>query len=157
MDIVFRNILPTESKDYRRIRLESLQKFPDSFSANYLEAYKTEVLVLENEIVNQTFEKFVCGGFSGSELIGICAFVKNEIHMGTINQLYVRESFQGGNVGLRLVEEVIKTAGVRYNSIEIYLEVSTDNFKAFNLYRKIGFEVYQEKDKLLLMKYYSKK
>jgi ribosomal protein S18 acetylase RimI-like enzyme len=155
MDIEFRNLLPTESKVYRKIRLESLQKFPNSFSATYKEALKTEKLGLENDIENQTFEKFVYGAFSDNELIGICAFVKNKMNIGTIYQMYVQQNFQGRNIGLRLVEEVIKEARIRYECSEIFLEVASDNYKAYNLYKKIGFEEVNEKEnnKCFLMKY----
>ena len=155
MDIEYRNLLPTESYAYRKIRLESLQRFPNSFSANYQEAVITKKFRLESDIENQTFEKFIHGAFSNNELIGICAVVKNEMNMVTLNQMYVQENFQGRNIGLKLVEGVIKEVIIRYGSIEIYLEVANDNFKAYNLYKKIGFEEVnvKENNNSILMKY----
>jgi ribosomal protein S18 acetylase RimI-like enzyme len=155
MDIEYRNLLPTESNAYRKIRLESLQRFPNSFSANYQEAVTTKKLGLESDIENHTFEKFIYGAFSNNELIGICAIVKNEMNMVTLNQMYVQENFQGRNIGLKLVEEVIKEVIIRYDSIEIYLEVAIDNFKAYNLYKKIGFEEInvKENNNTFLMRY----
>ena len=155
MEIEFRNLLAKESKEYRKIRLESLQRFPKSFCANYQQAIETEELGLESDIENQTFEKFVYGAFSNNELIGICVLVKDEMNIGTIYQMYVQDSFQGKNIGSKLVEEVIKEARIRYGGIDIFLEVLRDNFKAYRLYKKIGFKEVEKKanDASFLMKY----
>jgi len=155
MEIEFRNLLATESKEYRKIRLESLQRFPKSFCANYQQAKETEKLGLESDIENETFEKFVYGAFSNNALIGICVLVKDEMNIGTIYQMYVQDSFQGKNIGSKLVEEVIKEARIRYGGIDIFLEVLRDNFKAYRLYKKIGFKEVEKKanDASFLMKY----
>lgn len=42
MNIEYRNLSPHESSIYRAIRLESLEKFPASFGAQYQEALQLE-------------------------------------------------------------------------------------------------------------------
>ena len=146
MNIEYRTLLPAESKAYRKLRLESLQRFPDSFSANFQEALQSETLGLEKDIENQTLEKFVYGAFLHNELIGICAVVKNAVNIVALYQMYVQEAFQGRNIGFKLVEATIKEARIRYGCNEIFLEVANDNVNAYNLYRKIGFETVTDKE-----------
>ncbi|WP_223609471.1 GNAT family N-acetyltransferase [Chryseobacterium sp. OSA05B] len=139
MNINYRVLLPHESKNYRNIRLESLEKFPESFGDVYQEALQIEKFRMESDIENQTQGRFMAGAFSDDELIGICAFVKEENLTGSIYQMYVKESFQGKNIGLGLIRAVIKETSERFPGITIFLEVTDKNEKAYNLYRKIGF------------------
>ncbi|AZA98221.1 GNAT family N-acetyltransferase [Chryseobacterium joostei] len=156
MNIEYRNLLPNESNAYRKIRLESLEKFPESFGANYQEALKTEKFRIENDIENQSLDRFVFGAFVDQELIGICAFVKDESNTGNIYQMYVREGFQGKNIGSGLIQAIINEANNRFKSIEIVLEVTPKNERAYHLYKKIGFqEVIDENnsESNMIMKY----
>jgi ribosomal protein S18 acetylase RimI-like enzyme len=158
MNIQYRKLLPEESAVYRAIRLESLKKFPESFCADYEEALKTEKFRIEYDIENQLAERFVLGAFNEDQLIGICTFVKDENDRGNIYQMYVKEEYQGRNIGLHLIQKVIEEACSHFKSIEIYLEVKHNNAKAFNLYKKIGFvEISDAKQKEInpsvLMKY----
>lgn len=140
MNINYRILLPHESMHYRSIRLESLEKFPESFCASYQDALKTEKFRLESDIENQTQDRFVMGAFADDKLIGICAFAKEENNTGNIYQMYVKEPFQGKNIGWGLIQKVIGEAYERFNKINIFLEVTDKNEKAYNLYRKIGFK-----------------
>jgi ribosomal protein S18 acetylase RimI-like enzyme len=139
INISYRKLISGESKMYRAIRLESLEKFPESFGATYQEALSIEKFRIENDIEEQTPERFVYGAFAQQELVGICTFVKNEDSTGSIYQMYVKREFQGKNIGQGLIEAVIAEACQKFNGIEIILEVIPGNDKAYNLYRKIGF------------------
>ncbi|KAA2222620.1 GNAT family N-acetyltransferase [Chryseobacterium sediminis] len=136
----YRKLLPEESKIYRAIRLESLEKFPESFGATYQEAVNIEKFRIESDIEEETPERFVFGAFAQHELVGICTFVKNENSTGSIYQMYVKKEFQGKNIGQGLIEAVIAEASQKFKGIEIILEVTPGNDKAYNLYRKIGFQ-----------------
>lgn len=159
MNIEYRKLLPHESKIYRALRLESLEQFPDAFEVNYQEALNTKKLRMESDIENQISGKFVLGAFADDQLIGICVFVKNEDHSGTIYQMYVNKNFQGKNIGSGLLQAVIREAREKLNVMEVYLEVARKNESAYYLYKKNGFhEVeYQnnkeEISKIIVMKY----
>jgi len=157
MLIEYRSLLPDESKEYRRIRLESLKEFPEAFSATYQETLNVEKLTLEKDIENQTANKLLHGVFVNRELIGICTFVKNDENIGNIYQMYVQKGFQGKDIGLNLVHETIKEAAKRYHNLEIFLEVSVDNLQAKHFYLKAGFEQIQQNENSgdILMKYRS--
>lgn len=153
MRIEYRNILPNESGAYRMIRLESLKEFPEAFSASYEESVKMEKLRLEEDIENQMPERFVTGVFIDNELSGICAFVNVGNNTGNILQMYVRKGFQGNNIGMELILTVIQEARCRFHNIEIELEVKPDNIKAFNLYKKAGFEEITNDSDIIVMRY----
>ncbi len=158
MNINYRKLFPKESKMYRNIRLESLEKFPDAFCASYQEALKTEKFRMENDIELQTAERFVLGAFIEKQLIGICAFVKDETDTGNIYQMYVKREFQGKNIGLGLIKAVIHLARQQFDNVEIGLEVIPGNNSAYRLYKKAGFEeITDESDKepgnSIMMKY----
>ena len=140
ISINYRKLLPEESKIYRAIRLESLEKFPEAFGATYQEALSIKKFRLESDIEEETPERFVYGAFAQKELVGICTFVKNDNNTGSIYQMYVKREFQGKNIGKGLIEVVIAEACQNFNGIEIILEVTPGNDKAYNLYRKIGFQ-----------------
>ncbi|MCL1667108.1 GNAT family N-acetyltransferase [Elizabethkingia ursingii] len=157
MKTEYRNLLPYESKIYRMIRLESLREFPDAFSASYEESVKMEKLRLEEYIENQITERFVTGAFVDNELSGICAFVNVGNNTGNILQMYVKKGFQGSNIGMGLVQAAIQEARSRFINITIELEVKPNNARAFNLYKKAGFQEIannaQEAADIIIMRY----
>lgn len=140
MNIEYRNLSPHESSTYRAIRLESLEKFPAFFGAQYQEALQIEKFRLESDIENQTPDRFVIGAFDDQHLVGICVFVKEENATGSIYQMYVRENYQGKNIGAGLIQATINKARHRFSPVDIFLEVTPHNIKAYELYKKIGFE-----------------
>lgn len=151
--VEYRLLLPSESRTYREIRLESLQKSPDTFSVNYEESLKTPKLLFETAIESNTPERFVCGAFSAEELTGICGFAKNT--NGLICQMYVKEHLRGQQIGKHLVENVIQEARKRFPAIDLFLEVSRYNAAALALYQKLGFKVVSQSqnDPIVVMKY----
>ncbi|AZA85188.1 N-acetyltransferase [Chryseobacterium lactis] len=140
MNIEYRKLLPEESKMYRKIRLESLEKFPEAFGANYQDALKIEKFRIEEDIENELPERFVFGAFSDGDLIGICTFVKDENQRGNLYQMYVKKDFQGKNIGYELIRRIINEIRGHFNDLEIFLEVAPHNEKAYSLYRKTGFK-----------------
>ncbi|MDN3693740.1 GNAT family N-acetyltransferase [Chryseobacterium tructae] len=157
MDIEYRKLVPYESKMYRKIRLESLQQFPDSFETNYEEALNTEKLRMEIDIENQNPKKFVWGAFIAQKLIALCAFVIDDNNVGNIYQMYVKKDFQGENIGSGLIQSVIQEAKEKFNITEVFLEVAVKNHPAYYLYKKNGFEEADcernETSEVIVMKY----
>ncbi|WP_300675125.1 GNAT family N-acetyltransferase [Soonwooa sp.] len=155
MSIIYRVLLPNESKIYREIRLESLKTFPDSFEVKYEDSAKQKKLAFEIEIENQSIDRFVCGAFDDEKLIGICTFAKDKNGNGNIIQMFVKPEYQGQNIGKYLLEFILKEAKNRFPKTSIFLEVAKDNLSAFRLYKKAGFKIEKESedDRIVLMKY----
>ncbi|PWN69476.1 GNAT family N-acetyltransferase [Chryseobacterium phosphatilyticum] len=149
--IQYRSLSPTESKIYRKIRLESLKAFPEAFSATHEEALKIEKFGMENDIEDQVLGRFVFGAFSDQQLIGICTFVKNEDYTGSLYQMYVKKEFQGKNIAYELIHSTINEARKRFKDIEIFLEVAPDNKRAYHFYKKTNFkEVIKRKTEIVM-------
>lgn len=148
MNIIYRKILPSESKLYREIRLESLKVNPERFYTKYEDEKKKEVLSFERDILLELSEKFVIGAFSNTKLVGICSFyqIPKGNNKGGIVQMFVQPLFRKNNIGLGLVNKVVNTAfklkGI--NTIELdVMELKNDALKDF--YIKAGFNVYNQK------------
>lgn len=69
--------------------------------------------------------------------------------------IYVSEDYRRRNIAYELINEIEKD----FNIENITLEVSTDNIKAINLYKKLGFrevsirkKYYKDSDAILMLK-----
>lgn len=72
-----------------------------------------------------------------------------------IVDIYVSEEYRRRNIAYELINEIERD----FNLENITLEVSTDNIKAINLYKKLGFEeasirknYYKDSDAILMLK-----
>ena len=155
MSIIYRILLPNESKIYREIRLESLKTFPDSFETKYEDSMKQEKLAFETEIENQSIDRFVCGTIDDEKLIGIFTFAKDKYGKGNIIQMFVKPEYQGQNIGRNLLKFILKEAKNRLPETDIFLEVAKDNLSPFHLYKKAGFKIEKESEneRIILMKF----
>jgi RimJ/RimL family protein N-acetyltransferase len=146
MKIVYRKLLPSESAQYREIRLESLKAHPDSFGSSYQDQSRMPKLMFEKAIEQPYDSRFVIGAFEQKELIGICGFVPFTLDFfhdleeaGTIIQMYVKPAYRGRKIGLDLVKAVIEEAFKLLGITKIVLGVKEDNMNAIRVYKKAGF------------------
>jgi len=56
----------------------------------------------------------------------------------TINNLFIHKNYQGGGIGSRLLEEVIKRTD-EIGIVELHIGTEKDNERAIRLYKKHGF------------------
>ncbi|EIZ78943.1 hypothetical protein WSK_2486 [Novosphingobium sp. Rr 2-17] len=81
------------------------------------------------------------GLFDGTNLIGSCGFYVEKLpklaHKGQMWGVYVRDSYRGRGLGLRLVEALI---GHARNHVEVLLTGATT--AGAPVYKKAGFESY---------------
>src|SRR5215204_540418 len=112
MKISYRNLKPSEAKDFRRVRLECLQKFPDSFGTLYEDEAGKAKLYFEELIEKDSADVFFFGAFAGEDLIGIAGFVRGNRtktrHRGEIAAMYVKPDFRGLKIGENLLRALIK-------------------------------------------------
>ena len=117
MTITYRKLIPGDSRQYRKIRLESLKDHPESFGASYEKEKMQPKLRFEEMIETQSTEAIMIGAFGKEELIGICGFVAftlddilNLDNAGTIIQMYVRIDYSGQKIGLNLINATVQQA-----------------------------------------------
>lgn len=143
MQLIYRKLKPTEAKDFRRVRLECLQRFPDNFGTLYADEVNKPKLYFEDLIEQNLPDSFFFGAFDEENLIGIAGFVRGDRtktrHRGEIVAMYVNPDFRGQRVGenllLALIGSVFEIDGIE----QIHLTVVADNRAAVTLYERIGF------------------
>ena len=144
MEIHFRKLLPSETKQYREIRLESLKLFPENFGSSYETEAAKPKLAFEINIELKNDKAFIVGAFEGEKLSGICGFVQetNEKtrHRGLIIQMYVQPAYQGKKLGLQLLQATIQEAFKIPEVEQIALGVMTTNLSAIKIYEQAGFK-----------------
>ena len=144
MSIIYRKLKPTEAADFRRVRLECLEKFPDNFGTLYADEAVKPKLYFEDLIERNLPDEFFFGAFDGENLIGIAGFVRGERtktrHRGEIVAMYVNPDFRGQRVGENLLRALIKAVFEIDGIEQVHLTVVADNATAVKLYEKIGFE-----------------
>lgn len=141
--VEYRKLKPHESKDYRYLRLESLEKYPNSFGSKYEEQKQKEKLAFENYIETSNPECFIVGAILQDAVIAICGFYRlkdNCKHRGEIIQMYVQPGHQGNQIGYKLLKNTI-TEAFRIKGLEqVELQVISDLKAANKVYEKIGFK-----------------
>ena len=144
--IAYRKLESADAVAFRRVRLDCLQNFPESFGTLFEDEVGKAKLFFEEQIENGNPNVLFFGAFDGNELVGIVGFVRGDRtktrHRGEIVSMYVDPRFHGQNVGeqmLRaLIEQVFESGGIE--SLE--LTVVADNGSATRLYERVGFETY---------------
>lgn len=144
MSIVYRKIKPSEAADFRRVRLECLQKFPDKFGTLYKDEAANPKLYFEELIEQNLSDAFFFGAFDGENLIGIAGFMRGERtktrHRGEIVAMYVDPDFRGQKIGENLLCALLESAFAIEGVEQAHLTVVADNRAAIGLYERIGFE-----------------
>lgn len=143
-NIEYRRLIPIESKKYRLLRLESLQKHPNNFGSKFEEQKLKLKLAFEKYIEESNQECIVVGALQQDKLIGICGFYrrqdKKSRHIGEIIQMYVKSEYQGKSIGYNLLMATIHI-GFQFEKLkQIELEVMTDATAANKIYEKAGFK-----------------
>jgi ribosomal protein S18 acetylase RimI-like enzyme len=86
------------------------------------------------------------------EIVGFsaCYFNRPEQDFGFISTISIIDRAQGGGFGKKLLEEII-AFGQRNGFKKIRLEVDKNNYKAKELYIKVGFHSIEEADSTLIL------
>ena len=128
-------------RELKEIRLEALQKSPDSFLASFEEESQSPDNIWIEKLENSTH----FGYFFNEKIIAFCQLTfekaKKISHIATLSSMFVRDERRGEGVGLELVNYVknyAKNNGVKH----LYLGCNSQNFGAIKLYKKCGFKVY---------------
>lgn len=143
--MIIRKIKKSEAQAYRRIRLEALREYPQSFGSSYEEQAELEKLYFERLIEEESPAGAMAVAYDEEELIGICGILYSEDKKeGEIVQLYVRRGYQGRSLGRKFIEEIMRVSpGVE----RFTLGVKRDNLSAVKVYREMGFEEMNESRK----------
>lgn len=149
MDISYRKLVAAESKQYREIRLESLQLHPESFGTTFEEQSKLPKLGFESALEQPTDERFMMAAFDGQLLVGICGFIpsvreefQGSKNTGIIIQVYVKPGHHGRKIGLGLIHAALSAAFEIPRIEQVMLGVRKGNSSAIRVYEQAGFRIF---------------
>ena len=77
----------------------------------------------------------------GNTPIGSLKFIKEKDHI-FLSELFIIQKYQSKKIGSRIINGYIKNAIVQRKTVK--LQVLRINKRAVNLYKKLGFEIYEE-------------
>ncbi|MEH2357243.1 GNAT family N-acetyltransferase [Nostoc sp.] len=134
-----------DAENYRQIRLEALDKNPDSFGTTYQEEVIKTIQQFRDRIPVDN-NNFILGYFEDKNLIGIVAFNQESRiklwHKAYITSMYVQQEYREKGVGKLLVNKLIERAKA-INEVEILLlDIVKNNVLAKALYLSLGFQIY---------------
>jgi ribosomal protein S18 acetylase RimI-like enzyme len=135
-------------EQYKQIRLESLQKFPQNFLSSLNDERK-----LSEDYWRQSFLSYIrIGYFLENETIAICSLsIEKNIkiaHTAMLSNMYVKPKFHGSKVALELIN-FAKCYCAQQQISQIYLGCSLENIGAIKFYKKCGFKIYGVKPNYL--------
>lgn len=140
MDKQVRRLTEDDAERFRKIRLEALERHPETFQATYESAAELPL----DAYVQRLRQYALFGGFIGDELCGFVGFYPltnpKISHKGLMWGMYVTENARGTGLAEAMVEAVVDYA--RDKVEQILLSVIEDNERAKRFYEKMGFEPY---------------
>ncbi len=136
----------SRARAYWHLRLEALEREPQSFGEAAEEHRKSSVESAAERLAANPDDNFICGAFYEGQLVGMAGFYRytgvKVRHKGRIWGVYVRASCRGQGIGrallLALIERVNACPGVE----QVSLTVVRGQDAAIGLYHSLGFETY---------------
>ena len=140
MDMLVRRLTEDDAEIFRKIRLEALERHPETFQATYESAAELPL----DAYVQRLRQYALFGGFIGDELCGFVGFypLRNPkiSHKGIMWGMYVTEDARGTGLAEAMTEAVVEYG--RDKVEQILLSVIEENARARRFYEKMGFEAY---------------
>lgn len=145
MTMEIRLLEENDAKEYWALRKEALQQDPGAFGETYTEATSHENPVERVEKTIKKDHEHIFGAFIDGRLLGVAALtletaVKTK-HRGYIGSVYVSPDARGNGAGAAIMKEIIAWSREHEELEKLDLGVFTSNKPAFELYKKLGFEV----------------
>jgi len=131
---------------YWHVRLEALEREPQSFGEAAEEHRKTTVESAAERLTANPDDNFVFGAFHKNQLVGTAGFFRypmaNARHKGRIWGVYVRASCRGQGMGRALMVALLEKIKACLGVEQVTLTVISGQEPARALYRSLGFETY---------------
>jgi len=131
---------------YWKLRLEALEREPESFAESAEEHRTAPIEVAAARLRQHDNASLVVGAFLDGELVGMAGFFREELlkarHKGRIWGVYVRLNCRGQGIGRALLEALLEKIKTLPGLEQVNLTVSSHQVAAKTLYRSLGFETF---------------
>lgn len=145
--IEIRRLTEEDVRAFYALRLEALEREPQSFSSSPQEHRALTPETIAKRLGSGAHERnFVMGAFANERLVGMAGFFQDEgpktMHRARIWGVYVNESWRRKGIARVLLSEIINRVKGKPELEQLLLAVASDQTPAKKLYEALGFEVY---------------
>ena len=147
MDVTLRELSTVDAEAYYHLRLEALQKEPESFAESPGEFTSNSIETIRKQIDDwKQLGAFAIGAFyPGNELIGMVGVYRypreKTKHRGKVWGVFITENYRGTGISKQIFKSVIQKAKKSKDFVQLELEVGVNNITALHLYKTLGFEI----------------
>ena len=145
MELIFRELEPTDASAYQALRMQALQEEPQAFTRSYDDECTLSNRDFEAHIT-ATHNRFTIGVLDGNNLVACVHFCRSRQsqrrHLGEISELYVEPSYRSEDIGKDLISDCIDRAGELPYLTHIDAICSAASIHARRLFKGAGFAVW---------------
>ncbi|GGI00529.1 GNAT family N-acetyltransferase [Mammaliicoccus vitulinus] len=140
-----RKLNKNDVTEFRSLRLLSLQTDAQVFASLY-DVERNYPLSKFEQRLESNDTKFTVGGFEDAKLVCTATFYRETVkklqHKGNLVAMYCHPKYRGNGIAESVVNKLLQDASELSGLKMIDLSVLTNNNRAVDFYRKMGFEKY---------------